>query len=389
MPENSSGTCNRPKAEAKRRAVELHYLFPEPLPLPRARGIQVTHTLTQLARQGVQVKLYHAPGDGPVFPQGQTPAGVEPIAISREIALLGHKIRSNRIFFWRLQTHLRHLPAAAWVMVRHVKLAALLVRYFPGLRLVYEAHEVFADTVPPRKQAIMRQMEGAVLEHARAVIANSAATASRLRAVYPDYQGSPVVIPNGVDLPEQLPEKPWGQLQDHIIYAGSFFGWKGVADLMQAAALLPGCTLRLIGGDAAQHERLRQESPPPAARLEMMPRLPHDQVMAELAAACIAVLPNRPDVDSQFTSPIKLFEYMGAGCAIVASDLPSIREILAGDEAEWFAPGQPAALAAALQRLLAEPGRARAMSAAVRAKAGRYTWEKRGERLRALLENLS
>jgi len=121
----------------------------------------------------------------------------------------------------------------------------------------------------------------------------------------------------------------------------------------------------------------------------MMPRLPHDQVMAELAAACIAVLPNRPDVDSQFTSPIKLFEYMGAGCAIVASDLPSIREILAGDEAEWFAPGQPAALAAALQRLLAEPGRARAMSAAVRAKAGRYTWEKRGERLRALLENLS
>lgn len=368
--------------------MQLHYLFPEPLPLPRARGIQVTHTLTQLARLGVAVSLYHAPGDGPVFPAGATPAGLGLIPISREFSLLGHKIRSNQIFFRRLRPYLRQLPADALIMVRHVKLASLVAQHFPRLRLIYEAHEVFADTVPARKQAAMRQMEGRVLQHARAVITNSAATASRLQSGYPAYVGSPVVIANGVNLPPQLPEKPWHELQHHIIYAGSFFGWKGVADLMGAAAHLPGCTLRLIGGDAAQHERLRQESPPPQANIEMIARLPHAEVMAELAAACIAVLPNRPDVDSQFTSPIKLFEYMGAGCAIVASDLPSIREILAADEAEWFTPGDASSLAAAVQRLCAQPERARRMATAVRAKAGHYTWEKRGERLVGLLEQL-
>ncbi|MDD3483738.1 glycosyltransferase family 4 protein [Azovibrio restrictus] len=369
--------------------MQVHYIFPEPLPLPRARGIQVTHTLTQLAQLGVEVRLYHAPGDGPVFPQGKLPKGLTLIPISREFAFLGHRIRSNQLFFRRLRPHLHQLPRNAIIMVRHIKLAALIAHHFPDLSLIYEAHEVFAATVAPRKQASMRRMEAAVLQRARTVITNSEATATWLKTTYPDYPGTPVVIPNGVNLPPHLPEKPWNELQAHIIYAGSFFGWKGVADLMGAAAHLPGCTLRLIGGDTAQHELLRQESPPSQARVEMLPRLPHAQIMAELAAACIAVLPNRPDVDSQFTSPIKLFEYMGAGCAIVASDLPSIREILSADEAEWFTPGEASSLAAAVQRLCAHPERARRMAAAVRAKAGHYTWGKRGERLLQALSKIS
>ena len=86
--------------------------------------------------------------------------------------------------------------------------------------------------------------------------------------------------------------------------------------------------------------------------------------MTQLGASCIAVLPNRDDTDSRFTSPIKLFEYMAAGCALVVSDLPSLREVLGQDDAVWTAPGDAASLASAIRALAEDPERARRLAAA-------------------------
>jgi glycosyltransferase involved in cell wall biosynthesis len=56
-----------------------------------------------------------------------------------------------------------------------------------------------------------------------------------------------------------------------------------------------------------------------------------------------------------FTSPLKLYEYMAAGLPIVASDLPSLREVLRHDEnALLVPPDEPAALADSLGRLLTD-----------------------------------
>ena len=77
------------------------------------------------------------------------------------------------------------------------------------------------------------------------------------------------------------------------------------------------------------------------AKPEFRGYVPQQEVMRGLHSACIAVLPNRDDADSRYTSPIKLFEYMAAGCAIVASDLPPLRADLAGDEPVWVRPGDP------------------------------------------------
>ena len=114
----------------------------------------------------------------------------------------------------------------------------------------------------------------------------------------------------------------------------------------------------------------------------------HGRVGAELARACIAVLPNRADPDSAFTSPIKLFEYMAAGCALVVSDLPSLREVLEQDDAVWTAPGDAAGLANAIRALAGDPERARQLGARVREKARNYTWAARGERLARIVRPL-
>jgi glycosyltransferase involved in cell wall biosynthesis len=58
---------------------------------------------------------------------------------------------------------------------------------------------------------------------------------------------------------------------------------------------------------------------------------------------------------------------------VVAADLPALREVL-GDQAELAPPGDPAALAAALARVLDDPGGEPAR-AARRARAAGFTWE--------------
>jgi glycosyltransferase involved in cell wall biosynthesis len=95
----------------------------------------------------------------------------------------------------------------------------------------------------------------------------------------------------------------------------------------------------------------------------------------------IAVLPNRAGSVSEFTSPLKLFEYMASGCAIVVSDLPVLREILAEDEAAWFQPGDPKGLADAIRQLAGDPVLAKNMGERLAERAKEYSWQARAGRL--------
>lgn len=368
--------------------MKLLYVFPEPLPLARARGIQTVHSVAALAVQGIDVTLAHVPSSGDPFTAYSVakPRNVRLLPVSRSLPWPLERVHSNRLFAARLAKQIESERVAA-VFARHLKASALLLERIPGLRLVYEAHEVFADTVPPRLRADTERRERTVVARAAALVANSGATAGRLRALY--GVTTPIdVIPNGVEYPESIPEKDWAHAAERIVYSGSFFSWKGVDDLADAARSLPGLRIRLIGGSEARIAEVRARAGGTGAVLEFSGHIPHGSVAAELERACIAVLPNRPDPDSAFTSPIKLFEYMAAGCAIVVSDLPSIREVLERDDAVWTAPGDPAGLANAIRALAQDPERARTLGARVRAKARRYTWAARGERLARVVRPL-
>jgi glycosyltransferase involved in cell wall biosynthesis len=368
--------------------VKLVYPFPEPLPLDRARGIQTVNTVRAIAAQGIDVVLAYVPAGADPFAAYAVPrpGNVELAPVSHRLPWPLQRVHSNAIFGARLARRLGGAPPDA-ILARHLKIARFLGKRFPHVPLVYEAHEVFADTVAPARRARMLELERLVVEHAAALVANSGATARRLRELY-RVAALLEVIPNGVDYPQSVPDRDWARSRESVIYAGSFFGWKGVEDLVAAAARLPAFRIRVLGGDEAGVARMRALVREGGARIDFAGRVPHAQVAGELARACIAVLPNRADPDSAFTSPIKLFEYMAAGCALVVSDLPSLRELLDPEEAAWVAPGDPAALAQAIGALAADPERARRMGERVRAKARGYTWSARGERLARLLRPL-
>jgi glycosyltransferase involved in cell wall biosynthesis len=113
-----------------------------------------------------------------------------------------------------------------------------------------------------------------------------------------------------------------------------------------------------------------------------------------LAAADVLVSPHVPNPDGTafYGSPMKLFEYMAAGKAIVASDLGQIGSVLRGAAGELgvlVRPADSAELAAALRALADEPARRAELGRRARAEVTeRYTWKRHTEAILTRLEEV-
>ncbi|MFZ1987933.1 MAG: glycosyltransferase family 4 protein [Minisyncoccia bacterium] len=170
------------------------------------------------------------------------------------------------------------------------------------------------------------------------------------------------------------------------LYAGAFGGWKGTATLFDAGTLLPeSSVLAVIGGRKEQIDIESKRHP----RIRFLGERPYRELADNLAAADICVLPNtgKDPISTSFTSPLKLLAYLAAGKAIVASDLPSVREIV--EDAALLVPADDSvALAEAMQKLLSDVPLRTRLGEAARARAGAYDWNTRAERLIAILERI-
>ena len=105
-----------------------------------------------------------------------------------------------------------------------------------------------------------------------------------------------------------------------------------------------------------------------------------DAVPAHLAAFDIALQP----AVTAYASPLKLFEYMAAGRAIIAPDAPNIREVIGdGGDALLLREGDDAALFAALDTLIADSPRRQSLGAAARKTLLRrgFTWDANAQRV--------
>ena len=95
----------------------------------------------------------------------------------------------------------------------------------------------------------------------------------------------------------------------------------------------------------------------------------------------------QPEVTA-YASPLKLFEYMALGRAIIAPDAPNIREILTHDvDALLFEPDNPQSLASAIRRLVADGDLRARLGAAAADKIHRedITWARNARRVIALV----
>jgi len=90
--------------------------------------------------------------------------------------------------------------------------------------------------------------------------------------------------------------------------------------------------------------------------------------------------------NQRYVVPLKMFDYMGVGVPAVVSDFPSMRRI-AVEGCGCAVPADsrdPASIRAAVDGLVRDPDRRRAMAAAaVRCFEATYCWERQEEALRA------
>lgn len=171
------------------------------------------------------------------------------------------------------------------------------------------------------------------------------------------------------------------------VYAGHLYPYKGADDLLAAAARLqPGASVLFVGGHPEEVERMKKKaSDRGLANAVFIGQVPHARIPLCLCAGDVAVLPTRAADRhaSEFLSPLKLFEYLAAGKAIVATDLPSVREVLDDRSAVFVPPGDPAALAGALNALADASSEVARLERAAAALSREHAWTRRAERVLA------
>lgn len=165
------------------------------------------------------------------------------------------------------------------------------------------------------------------------------------------------------------------------LYIGRLDGWKGVATLLEASKLLQEIKVVVIGGEPAQVSGLEKQYP----FVQFVGYRPYSELPHNQQAGDVLVLPNtaKDQVSAHYTSPLKLFAYMASGVPMVASDLPSIREIADESSVVLVKPDDAQALADGIKLALSE-GAPRAAVAKELVKS--YTWEVRAASILASLK---
>lgn len=190
-----------------------------------------------------------------------------------------------------------------------------------------------------------------------------------------------VVTPNGVDL-RRFPERKTRPGTPVLGFIGFVRRWHGLEDVIEAMSANPLRLDLVIAGEGPAREELEQLAAAKglADRVRFTGLAAREAVPGLLTSFDIALQPRSVD----YASPLKLFEYMAAGCAIVAPDQPNIREILThGRTALLFDPDEPGALWRAVARLADDAELREQLGRAARAEieARDLTWDGNARRV--------
>jgi glycosyltransferase involved in cell wall biosynthesis len=391
----------------------LIYMANARLPTEKAHGFQIMKMCEAFAAAGMAVTLYHPyRKQANPFLAGTSPFdyyGVEkvfditilpnwdvvPIERYLPTEALKQAVFLAHAFAWaRYAVQAARRLGADLYFTRDIPIAFWLVKL--GLPTIFEAH-----AVPGRGQ---RWLLGQVCRsrHLSLLVALTPFIRERLERLGLSVDKG-LVAPDAVDMRffENLPNRlecrrRLGLPSDQPIvgYVGRFHTMgveKGLSELIEASALLVGISgkgplLICVGGpmDAMpKYMDLARRRGLPEARVRFIDRVPNHDVPLWMRSFDLAVAPFPATQHyAYFMSPLKVFEYMAAGVPIVASDLPSLREVLHdGKNALLVEPGDPGALAKAIATLLENPAFAGQLARAAQDDVRSYTWDRRARSL--------
>ncbi len=390
------------------------YFYDSPFPSRFAAWIQILQTCWHLAETGVEVMVLTGPLQGSsnlsgaLATYGLVPhrrLTVLPASPSRNLKRLRDWIRSTRGGSRPIVISRGEIGASLW--------HRLVSRDRDACRFVFESHRPCNPTARisrwPQLQWVGRFLPGlqipiaaaerAAVEGADGLICLTSGVRDALAEQY-QIPNHSLILPSGTSVKTGVGEKistESGENPDRdidVVYAGKLVRYKGVYDLVAAMPMLNGRQVVMLGGDATEVAALREYARclGVADRLVTPGFVDPVEIPGYLSRARVAACPLPSGVDpisERFTSPLKLLEYMAYGVPIVATDLPTICDIVEPDQhALIVQPGDPKALAAAIERLLDDPTTADRLRSAALLRIHDFSWENRARRLRDWLAEL-
>lgn len=288
--------------------------------------------------------------------------------------------------WWYLRRSLRcwrpDVVHAHWIVPQGLVLAALASS---GVR-PRAVCTVHGSDVSALRGSLWRNLRRWVVSRCDRVIAVSESLRAGLHG-----EGCPVakldVIPMGVDLNGLFEPGAQPRQDMSLLFVGRLVPGKGVDFLIRALALLaehhPQVTLTLVGtGPEADRLAVLARDLGVLAHVRFSGTLPHPQLADCYRKASLLVLPS---LEEGFG--LVLVEAMGCGCPVVASDLPSLRDLVEeGKSGRLFRRADIADMARVIGELLADPQTACKLAEEARRRVKlRYDWDVVARRYSAIL----
>ncbi len=366
---------------------KLLYLANLRLPTQKAYGIQIAKTCEAFARSSIRVHL--------VFPYRSNPTIKDDFFgyYSVERIFKVKRIPSLDFYLWgkmdKLTVHIKGFLSS---------IALVAYSLFVKADIVYSRDELVVFMLSFLKKPNKIIFEAHKFSDARKIFYNRfkktnlkiVTITENLRKDFIKFGFRENIIltaPDGVDVEEfdlniskeEAREKVGLPLDKKIImYTGHLFDWKGGHVLAKAPQISQECISVFVGGMRHDVKEFKNKYKDRDS-LIIVGEKPHKEIPVYLKAADILVLPNsgKEEISRKYTSPLKLFEYMASKRPIIASDLPSLREVLNSKNSFMFEADNPQSLADKVKYVLSEEDKGLQVAEEAFKDVQHYTWDKR------------
>jgi glycosyltransferase involved in cell wall biosynthesis len=290
--------------------MKIAYVYPEKLPTKKARAISVINTVNAIAN-------FH---EITLIAQDIKKEEIEKfynIKVNFNIISLKRKfiINSNKIFNFNLNKVLNNFDV---FYVRHLKTAKYLLD--KQKNIIYESHEIFSINNDK-----LKTIENYVFNQAKGVIFINEFLKLQCNKSF-NIKGKQKVIRNGCGFNIDFIKKDFSNITA-INYIGSFYPWKGVDFLIES---LNNRDINVeIIGDGDRKEEIKNKS---NSNIHFLGYKKPSEIEHILINSQLTVIPNIPSVDTDFSTPIKLYEYLMTSNIVLSYSSPTIQEIIKDGE---------------------------------------------------------
>ena len=169
-----------------------------------------------------------------------------------------------------------------------------------------------------------------------------------------------------------------------VMYAGNLDQDRRIEDLFYCAKKLPNFSFWLVGGwEQSIADRKRQVAEAQSKNIHFTGFVDNTDLPKFLQAADVLVMHYSRKIGTvEYMSPLKMFEYMASGRAILATDLPAIKTTLKHGKNAWLVePDDEIALLAGLRHLLSNDDTCESLGAQAKSDVTKHTWDQRASRI--------